>query len=70
MDRVGKKSVQDDAGKTDLVINKLDSINVYKYLMGRCKFSVVPSARTRDNGHRLKYRSQGEAEKETLVFFV
>lgn len=60
------KSVQDDAGKTDIVINKLDPINVYKYLMGRYKFSVVPSARARGHGHRLKDRSQGEAEKETL----
>lgn len=40
---------------------KGDLINVCKFLKGGCKdrarfFSVVHSDRTRDSGHRLKYR--------------
>jgi len=40
-----------------------DLINAHKYLKGGCQgdgaklFSVVPSDKTRGNGHKLKYRS-------------
>ncbi|GAB0208406.1 translation initiation factor IF-2-like [Grus japonensis] len=67
VDLLGSSTEEKDLGV--LVNNKLkkrrlrgDLISTYKYLKGGCLeegarlFSLVPSNRTRGNGHRLKHR--------------
>lgn len=57
-------------GKTDHAINQPDSVNVIHTKWEDVNSQQCPSDRTRDNGHRLKYKSQGETEKETYFLGV
>jgi len=49
---------------------RADLKNAYKYLQGACQevgtrlFSVVPSNRTRGNGHKLKHRNHRITESQ------